>query len=216
MNPVTPQIEFWQSNFGKEYTDRNTFEDFQSWNQSYFQRYGISRLAMFSDFVDHLDRNAKILEVGCNTAMQLRGLQQMGFKHLYGIELQPYAVEKAKQVTNNINLIQGSAFDIPFKDEYFDLVMTNGVLIHIAPADVPIAMKEIERCSKKYIMGFEYYAESPKAINYRGNSGFLWKDNFSQTYQQLFPKLKLEKEQLFPYSISSEVGNTDAMFLLCK
>jgi len=161
---------------------------------------------MFITFLDQLDRKAKILEVGCNTAMQLRVLQQMEFKNLYGIELQQYAVEKAKLVTQEINLIQGSAFDLPFKDEYFDLVITNGVLIHIALADLSIAMKEVVRCSKKYIMGFEYYS-APIGINCRGNNGFLWKDNFCQSYQKLFPSLKLEKEQLYPYVISSELGN---------
>jgi len=60
----------------------------------------------------------------------------MGFTNLYGIELQWYAVEKAKEYTKGINIIQGSGFDIPFKDGYFDLVITNGVLIHIAPKKI--------------------------------------------------------------------------------
>ena len=41
-----------------------------------------------------------------------------------------YAVEKGKENTKGINIIQGSAFDLPYKDNYFDLVCTNGVLIH--------------------------------------------------------------------------------------
>ena len=40
----------------------------------------------------------------------------MGFTDLYGIELQKYAVEKAKANTEYINIIQDSPFDIPYKD----------------------------------------------------------------------------------------------------
>ena len=81
-----------------------------------------------------LPMDIRILEVGCNIGNQLRGFQRMGFTSLYGVELQQYAVEKAKMATRNINIIQGSGFDLPFKDNFFDLVCTNVVLIHISPA----------------------------------------------------------------------------------
>ena len=74
----------------------------------------------------------------------------MGFTNLYGIELQGYAVELSKSRTHNINIIQGSAFDIPFKNEYFDLVFTSGLLIHIHPSNIREAMNEIYRCTKKF------------------------------------------------------------------
>jgi len=57
-----------------------------------------------------------------------------GINNLYGIELQQYAIEKAKALTKRINIIHGVADDIPFKDGYFDMVFTSGVLIHIHPA----------------------------------------------------------------------------------
>jgi len=52
-----------------------------------------------------------------------------------------------------VNLIQGSVFDIPFKDKYFDMVFTAGVLIHVSPSDIKKVLKEIYRCSTKYIWG---------------------------------------------------------------
>jgi len=70
--------------------------------------------------------NKRILEVGCNVGNQLRMLQRMGFNNLYGIELQQYAIEKAKALTKRINIIHGVADDIPFKDGYFDMVFTSG------------------------------------------------------------------------------------------
>jgi pseudaminic acid biosynthesis-associated methylase len=137
----------------------------------------------------------------------------MGFKNLYGIEINDYAVELSKQRTNNINIIQGSAFDIPFKNEYFDLVFTSGVLIHIPPLDINLALNEIYRVTREYIWGFEYYDEKYTEVIYRGNKNLLWKANFSKIYLSLFDDLELIKEKKLKYLNDN---NIDLMFLLRK
>lgn len=211
----TKQVDFWKGTFGKEYTDRNSLSP-EAWDNFYRTTWGLTKLEMNEKFIGHLDRNARILEVGCNTGMQLGGLQRMGFTNLYGIELQPYAAEKAKEYTSNVNIICGSGFDIPYKDNYFELVCTNGVLIHISPADLPKIMDEMYRCSSKYIWGFEYYAEKVTDINYRGNKGFLWKADYAQLFMNRFPDLELVKKEIFPYITEAEKGNSDCMYLLEK
>lgn len=158
-------------------------------------------------------KNKKILEVGCNVGNQLRLLQKMGYENLYGIELQPYAVQRAKDLTKGINIIQGEADDIPFKDEYFDLVFTSGVLIHIAPENLTNIMKEIVRCSKKYIWGFEYYSETFIELNYRENSNAMWKCDYAKEYIKNNSELKIVKENRYKYMYNS---NADSMFLLSK
>lgn len=211
----TQQIDFWSGDFGKEYTDRNTRHQ-NEWDSFYLNNFGITKIQMNESFLANMSKDIKILEVGTNTGMQLGGLLRSGFKNLYGIELQQYAVEKAKEYTKEINLIQGSGFDIPYKDNYFDVVVTNGVLIHIAPKDLPIIMTEMYRCSKKYIWGFEYFAEKETDINYRGNSGFLWKMDYAKKFMELFPDLKLVKKEIYPYINQQESGNSDCMYLLEK
>jgi len=211
----TQQVKFWSGDFGKEYTDRNSRSQ-SDWDQFYIDNYGLTKIAMNEAFIGKLDKSTKILEVGCNTGMQLAGLQRQGFKNLFGIELQDYAVERAKEFTQNINVIQGSGFDIPFKDNYFDVVCTNGVLIHIAPNDHINIMSEMVRCSKKYIWGFEYYAESITNINYRGKEGFLWKADFADILLKNFKNLKLIKKIIYPFVNDIEKGNKDCMYLLEK
>jgi pseudaminic acid biosynthesis-associated methylase len=211
----TEQIDFWSGDFGKNYTDRNNYS-FEDWNEFYKSTWGVTKTEINQPLVDALPKDAKILEVGCNIGLQLNGLQKQGFTNLYGIELQHYAVEKAKSITEGINIIQGSGFDIPFKDGFFDLVMTNGVLIHIAPKDLPTIMGEIYRCSNQYIAGFEYYAEELTNLNYRGNKGFLWKADYSKLYQNQFPDLKELSRDFYPYIKESEKGNTDYFYLLKK
>ena len=211
----TEQENFWSGDFGKNYTDRNSRQN-DEFNKIYQAWYGIARTKMNQDFLGSLPKSSRILEVGCNTGMQLACLKSMGFTSLYGIELQGYAVQKAKEYTEGINIIQGSAFDIPFKDGFFDLVFTSGVLIHIAPDNLSKVFAEMHRCSNKYVWGFEYYAEQTTSINYRGNEGFLWKANYGKLMRDQFENLSLVKEELYPYITDTEKGNVDFMYLLEK
>ena len=211
----TQQEQFWAGEFGQQYTDRNT-RDRQEWDDFYRRNWGLTKTEMNARFVADLPRDARILEVGCNTGMQLRGLQDMGFINLYGVELQSYAVEKAKQNTSGINIIQGSGFELPFRDGFFDVVCTNGVLIHIAPDDLSNIMSEMVRCSRRFVWGYEYYNASLTAIKYRGNEGFLWKADHAALFKQRFPELHLVKQELFPYVDAAEQGNVDSMYLLEK
>jgi pseudaminic acid biosynthesis-associated methylase len=211
----TPQINFWKGNFGKEYTERNSF-DLNEWNKLYISIFGVTKIQMNQEFIGNLQKEIKILEVGCNIGLQLMALQKMGFTNLWGLELQEFAVEKAKSSTYGINIIQGSGFDIPFKDEYFDMVYTSGVLIHIAPADLPVILNEMHRCTSKYIWGFEYYSPEFTELNYRSKKGFLWKGDYAKFIQETFSDIRLIKKELFPYINESESGNVDSMYLLEK
>lgn len=211
MTKITKQHLFWQSDFGKEYNKRNIMDPVLM-DKVYEETYGVSRTTMNEEFLKGL-KFEKVLEVGCNVGDQLRFLQKQGHGNLYGIEIQEDAVEESRRLTKNINIINGSAFDIPFKNNYFDLVFTSGVLIHINPNDIEEALAEIYRVSKKYIWGFEYFDEEYKEIEYRGHKDYLWKGNFPQMYLDIFPDLKLIKTKKFPYVRSNSV---DVMYLLEK
>lgn len=212
MKKITIQMKEWMEDFGKKYTNRNalTLDELERMHEN---NYGLGRTELNNIFIGKFDHSIKILEVGSSIGNQLLLLQKMGFKNLYGIEINDYAVELSKQRTNNINIIQGSAFDIPFKNEYFDLVFTSGVLIHIAPHDINLVLNEIYRCTKEYIWGFEYYEEKYTEIIYRGKKDLLWKANFAQLYLDLFKDVKLIKEKKLKYLNDD---NLDVMFLLDK
>ncbi|MFH1583272.1 MAG: methyltransferase domain-containing protein, partial [Candidatus Falkowbacteria bacterium] len=114
------QEKFWSSKFGEDYTKRNIYDP-KSLDKLYKNQFGVTKSEMNKEFLGNLKIN-NVLEVGCNIGNQLNFLQKNKYKNLYGIEILDYAVEEAKNLTKNINIIQGSAFDIPFKDNYFDLV----------------------------------------------------------------------------------------------
>jgi len=211
----TQQIEFWSGEFGRNYTDRNT-TDYEAWDKQYIEKYGISRSDMNHEFLLDLPKDLRILEVGCNTGQQIIALRQQGFENVTGIELQFYAAKRARDRAHNIPVIQGSGFEIPFKTGSFELVFTSGVLIHIAPDNLPIIMGEMYRCTSRFIWGFEYHAHTLTEINYRGNTGVLWKGDHASMFMTLFPDLMLAKKRFYPYINANERGNIDCMYLLEK
>ncbi len=119
-----------------------------------------------------------------------------------------------KKNTKSINIIEGNTFDIPFKDNYFDLVFTSGVLIHINPENINKALDELYRCSNSYIWGFEYFIPvGYEMIQYRGKEELLWKTDFSRLFLDRFSDLFLVKKKIIKYTNSK---NEDMMYLLRK
>ena len=65
------------------------------------------------------------------------------------------------------------------------------MLIHIPLCDLEKALRQIYRVSGKYVLAIEYFAEKETEIHYRDLTDHLWKRNFLEHYQKLFPDLKL-------------------------
>lgn len=202
----------WTGEFGRQYTKRNLLP-LDQMEELYRRNYGITRTELNELFLGRMPSSTAILEVGSNVGNQLLCLQKMGFDNLFGIEPQSCAVGLSKSRTNDVDIVQGTVFDMPYKDRCFDLVFTSGLLIHISPSDIAKAMKEIHRCAREYIWGFEYHADQYAEVIYRGERNLLWKAGFPKLYLQHFPDLELVREKRLKYLDSD---NTDSMFLLRK
>ena len=209
---VTKQSKNWTGDFGRKYVGRNTFSPAKL-DAIYKKMYGVTASGLMRNFLGKLDRKTRILEVGSNVGNQLLVLQKLGFKNLFGIEINRYAVEKAKKRTKNIDIICASAFDMPFKDGYFGLVFTAGVLIHISPEHIKKALSEIYRVSSRYVCGYEYFSSKYQEIEYRGKENMMWKGDFAGMYTGMFRECGVLKQKFLKYSDSE---NVDSMFLLEK
>lgn len=214
---MTEQTDQWGEQFGEEYTKRNpnSPEEMQS---LYRARFGLERTAMNEQSLRDVPRDASILEVGCNVGMQLNLLAGMGFSNLHGVEICPFAVQRARELNTElpIQVHEGSALELPFEDGQFDLVYTSGVLIHIHPDDLATVQREMARCSSRWIWGFEYYApDGCIEIPYRGESNLLWKTDFAQRFIENVPGLHVVQESRHTYL--DEPGHLqDKMYLLEK
>ena len=171
----------WAGEYGGSWTDDNEM-GVQEIDAKYTKWFGVSRLSLLERFVGDLREDARILEVGANLGTQLLCLGELGFHRLYGIDIQREAIDRAHRQRPELDIVEGNVFDIPFKDDYFDLVFTNGVLIHVPPEKLDTALDDIVRCSDDRIYGHEYYAEEYTEIDHRGHEGVLWKTDFPSRY----------------------------------
>lgn len=180
--PHAKRLEaLWQGDFGDAYTDRNA----EAAN---------SRLPFWKELLaEHPAR--RVLEVGCNLGANLRWIATLGEpRDVYGIDVNERALQRLRETVPGVNALWSKARELPFRDGYFDLTFTMGVLIHQPPDLLPLVMAEIVRCSRRYVLCGEYFAETPTEVPYRGQTGALFKRDFGGMYQTMFPELALVKK----------------------
>lgn len=184
---ITPSTEalrleaLWGGEFGKSYTDRNA-------------QAGQERQTFWNDILAPYQIET-VLEIGCNAGANLRCLTQcIGPENIYGIDINTYALANVRQQLPQVNVLYSKARKLPFRDSWFDLTFTTGVLIHQPPETLEEVMSEIVRCSRRYVLCGEYYAEEPTEVFYRDQEGALFKRDFGALYQKTFPNLTLLKE----------------------
>jgi ubiquinone/menaquinone biosynthesis C-methylase UbiE len=92
-----------------------------------------------------------ILDAGCGEGFTLEYLRVRSIGKTYeGIDFLQKAVEIGNKVHPKIILKKASIYELPYKDNSFDLVLSTEVLEHLE--DPKKALKEIFRVSKKYVL----------------------------------------------------------------
>ncbi|MFQ5585215.1 MAG: class I SAM-dependent methyltransferase [Thermodesulfobacteriota bacterium] len=96
--------------------------------------------------IEKYDRNSsKILEIGCNKGYLLSALNSFGFKKLYGVDLSPDDVQKAKDI------VPGAAVDCIDARDYlrnnkgqFDIIVLKAVLEHVSKNECISFLEEVK------------------------------------------------------------------------
>lgn len=115
-----------------------------------------------------------ILEVGCN-----RGHNLLALRYLFpdadirGVEPQPYARRLAQRA--GLDVRPGTIYQIPYPADSFDLVLVCGVLIHVPPRKLDVALSETLRVTRRRLLSIEYWDGVEETPRYRGLDEMLWK-----------------------------------------
>jgi pseudaminic acid biosynthesis-associated methylase len=172
----TEQIRLWRGAFGNSYIDRNRPDREQL----------RSLTRMWARMIKPIHPPpTSIVEVGANIGLNLRALGRISDATLTAVEPNAAARRRLKsdKVVSNSRIVNAVAANLPLPDRSADLVFTCGVLIHIDPADLAAACKEIHRVSRRWILCAEYFSPEPRSIPYRGHKGQLFTRDFGRFWQ---------------------------------
>jgi len=170
--------DLWSGSFGDAYVDRNA------------GAYDL-RGPFWRNVIDRLSPT-RVLEVGCNTGGNLRWIAPLlEPASTYGVDINRKALALLHETQPDVNALIGSAKDLPFRDSWFDLVFTMGVLIHQPDDSLPDVLREMARCSSAYLLCGEYFAEQVTEVAYRGVPGALFKRDYGRLFLEAIPGLAL-------------------------
>ena len=167
MGYATEQEQFWAGGFGSDYIARNASESLLAAN-----------LAFFSRILARTQGVASVIELGANVGMNLRALRPLlPAARLSAVEINPDACLQLDAL-GFVDVTQGSLLGHRSPEPH-DLALVKGVLIHIAPDQLPAAYDTLAACAARYVLIAEYYNPSPVSIPYRGHADRLFKRDFA-------------------------------------
>jgi pseudaminic acid biosynthesis-associated methylase len=180
--PEAGRLEgIWAGDFGNAYSSRNA-------------EAGAGRNAFWDPLVSKYAVQ-RVLEVGCNTGANLRWIApHLASGETYGVDVNQEALAQLRVNVPGVSAVSASARELPFRDRWFDLAFTTGVLIHQPESTLPLVRAELVRVSRRYVLCGEYYAPETVEVPYRGVSGALFKRDYGGIYRELFPELRLIDE----------------------
>ncbi|HEX7132746.1 MAG TPA: pseudaminic acid biosynthesis-associated methylase [Iamia sp.] len=180
--PDATELEaLWAGDFGSQWVERNG-RDFDA------------RAAFWAGLVARFP-SRRILEVGAAHGENLRHLSAHARpEDIWGLDVNRTALDAMGTVAPGTNAAWGLARELPFRDGFFDLTFTVGLLIHQPDATLPLVMGELVRCSRRWVMCGEYHADDRTDVNYRGQEGVLVKRDYGRLYAETFPDLVLREE----------------------
>ncbi|WP_165176962.1 pseudaminic acid biosynthesis-associated methylase [Desulfovibrio sp. ZJ369] len=181
MRKLSEQEQFWASEFGDEYISRNSLEALIG-----------PDIAMWSDILKNCSQLPETaFEMGCNIGANLYALKCIipNIK-ISGVEINTKAAALAKKNTG-ASIYNCSILDFGQDSNFFDLVFSCGVMIHINPEQLPAIYQKLYQLSQRYILINEYYNPSPVAIPYRNHQNKLFKRDFAGELLDMFPDLQL-------------------------
>jgi spore coat polysaccharide biosynthesis protein SpsF len=171
----------WSGEFGAAYIERNRILD--------------ERRAAFWTRLIREHGIESVLEVGCGQGGNLRPIARLvAPDQVWGVDVNETALAVARRNAPGIHAVQGLARSLPFPDGFVDLAFTAGVLIHQPDASLPDVLREIVRCSRRFILWAEYHAPTSEEVPYHGVAGSLFRRDYGAIYHELFPELVVRDE----------------------
>ena len=144
-NLITEQDRAIARKFDIEYFDGDRLTGYGGYN--YSPRFWTKTVAHIKDFYN-LDDNSKILDIGCAKGYMMHDLSLLiSGAEIKGVDVSNYAKENSIESMQD-NIVVANANNLPFPDDYFDLVIAINTLHNLPLIDCKQAFREINRVTK--------------------------------------------------------------------
>lgn len=180
----TQQEKLWAGSFGQSYTKRQDINDTDT--------YAFFAKALQSVNYGDID---SVIEFGANEGHNLTALRALlgtEWRRNHDVTLDGVEINKKVCETLRVNADHtfcDSVLDFHNERQTWDLVVTKGLLIHIAPDDLLEAYDVIYESAHRYILVAEYFAPEPTRVHYRNQEHALWKRDFGSHMLDRFPRM---------------------------
>lgn len=113
-----------------------------------------------------LNNKSKILDVGCGKGFLLNDIKKrLPNIEIRGIDISRYAINKAPIKIKKFLKIIRAQDKYPFKNKYFDLVISFGCIHNLEIFDIKNCLSEISRVGKKQFIMTESYRNNKELFN---------------------------------------------------
>lgn len=136
------------------------------YRQGYHSNQNLCHTTKLFSFVDDviktLNKPVKILDVGCSHGLAVEKMITQGID-AYGIDPSNTAIEYCKSRKLNTCIV-GSATEMPYSDNFFDIIVSSDTLEHILMNDLDKMAHEFKRiCSGYFILSIACDEEGNKS-----------------------------------------------------
>ena len=154
------------------------------WGEDNFYHLTDQRAGLFRRLITNLPIKS-ILEVGCSNGYNLAAISRMGDYDLTGIDIAPRAIKNADK--SIANFMVGDAFNLPFQDNSFDLVLCCSFFNCFFDNHIPELIAEVSRVCRKYMLVIDYHGDLESSASL---ALVTWQ---KRNYDNLFPGFSLIK-----------------------
>lgn len=124
-----------------------------------------------------------VLDMGCGSGRYSIALSLLGAKKVYAIDLFSQSYQESEKIAKeknlNIEFLEANFHELPFENEKFDFIFSNGTIHH--STSIRKSLEEFKRVLKKNHKGFLYiYADK----------GIFW--NTRNVMREIFKSIPLE------------------------
>jgi len=177
---------------GNDWKCAQRIGDDDEWVMSYWDSRSHSHRSFLVEKISAYYPVNSILEVGCNCGPNLYLLaQKFPDAEIAGIDINPRAIQKGNELLasegiSNIKLICARADELhQFKDNGFDIVFSDAVLMYIGPDKIQRVIRDIYRVTNRALILLEWHCfegRDPRGLGiyYRGN----WKRDYVALLRQ--------------------------------